>query len=84
MNSHPKKAIPIDNVEAARLIDEDTHLLIKPPQHLNVDELEDSPLAWPLWYKWTVVVLVKLMTMLEYVCLYSLVSRATNTITGYA
>ena len=60
-------AVNIDSVEAARQIDEEICLLVKSSQYAIIDDLEDSPLKWPLWYKWTVVVLVKLMNTLEYV-----------------
>ncbi|MCJ1405558.1 hypothetical protein MMC11_008786 [Xylographa trunciseda] len=55
-------AATIDSVEAARQIDEETRLLTKSSEY---DDLQDSPLKWPLWYKWTVVVLVELMVTLD-------------------
>ena len=62
----------IESVEAAHQTDEETHLLTNSSQYAIIDDLEDSPLKWPLWYKWTMVVLVKLMNTLEYVSLCSL------------
>ena len=60
----------IHTVDAAMLIDEETSLLTKSAQDTISDDLEDSPLGWQPSYKWAVVVLVTLMTTLEYVHLY--------------
>ena len=54
-------------------IDEETRLLTEIPQYATINDLEDSPLRWPVRYKWTVIALVQSMIMLEYVWFCSLI-----------